>query len=90
MTCLTHVALDVLKPHSPNALEFAQAVADNNPGCEVTVVVTEVDEKTETTLVTVKGKEIDYERLVETISRFGGSIHSIDEVTASNLEPITP
>lgn len=90
MTCLTRVVLDVLKPHSPNALQFANAVADNNPGCEITVVVTEVDEKTESTLVSVKGQEINYERLVESIMQFGGSVHSIDEVTVSNMNPTTP
>jgi len=87
MTCLNRIVLDVLKPRSPNALEFASAVADTNEGCEITVVVTEVDEKTETTLVTVTGENIKYEQLVETISRFGGSIHSIDEVTVSNIAP---
>ena len=89
MTCLTRVVLDVLKPHTPNALEFANAVADNNSGCEVTVLVTEVDEKTETTLVTVKGDGINFEQLVETIARFGGSIHSIDEVTVNNFKSST-
>jgi hypothetical protein len=89
MSCLTRIVLDVLKPHSPNALEFASAIADNNKGCEISVVVIEVDEKTETTLVTVKGKEIHYEQLVETVTRLGGSIHSIDEVTVSNFESRT-
>jgi hypothetical protein len=84
MTVLTRIVLDVLKPHVPNALEFAKAIADNNPGCQVTVTVIEVDEKTETTLVTIEGDEIVYENIVDKISNLGGSIHSIDEVTVSD------
>ena len=87
MTCLNRIVLDVLKPHSPNALEFANAIADYNKGCEITILVTEVDERTETTLVTVKGNKIAFDQLVESITQFGGSIHSIDEVTVSNFEP---
>lgn len=85
MSLVTHIVLDVLKPHVPNALEFANSIADHCPGCEVTVTVEEVDEKTETTLVTVQGREIIYENIVEAITGLGGSIHSIDQVTVHNI-----
>lgn len=85
MSFLNRIVLDVLKPRIPNALEFANAIADNNPQCAVTVTVTEMDEKTETTLVTIEGKDIAYEKIVDTVSTLGGSIHSIDEVTVSNI-----
>jgi hypothetical protein len=84
MTLLTRIVLDVLKPHVPNALEFAKAIADNNTGCQVTVTVVEVDEKTESTMITIEGNEIVYEQIVDTVTNLGGSIHSIDEVTVSN------
>lgn len=88
MSTLNRIVLDVLKPHIPNALEFANAIADDNPGCTVTVSVVEVDEKTETTLITVEGINIAYEQIVNVITGLGGSIHSIDEVTVSNsVEP---
>ena len=85
MSLLKRIVLDVLKPHIPNALEFAKVIADNSPGSEVTVTVVEVDEKTETTMLTVEGSEIFYEQIVDTVASLGGSIHSIDEVTVSNI-----
>jgi len=90
MSSVTRIVLDVLKPHVPNALEFASTIADHCPGCEVTVTVIEVDEKTETTMISVQGRDINYENIVEAVTGLGGSIHSIDEVTVSNAAaPIT-
>jgi hypothetical protein len=84
MSQVKRMVLDVLKPHIPNALDFAKSIADNNPGCTVTVTVVEMDEKTETTIVTIQSNKIIYEQIADTITNLGGSIHSIDEVTVSN------
>ena len=81
MSSLKRVVLDVLKPHLPNALDFAHAIADRNSGCRVTVSVTAVDEKTESTVV--EGENIPYEDISETITVLGASVHSIDEVEVS-------
>lgn len=85
MSLVKRIVLDVLKPHVPNALEFANTLADHLPECEVTVTVVEVDEKTETTTIIVTGHEIVYEQIVDAVASLGGSIHSIDEVTVSNV-----
>jgi len=51
MSAIKRIVLDVLKPHQPNALDFASAIADQQPGCRVKVTVTEMEEKTEITVV---------------------------------------
>jgi hypothetical protein len=81
------LVLDVLKPHEPNALEFARALA--LPGYRVHLRVEEVDEKTETLVVTVEGQKIDLELVRATIDELGGSLHSIDEVEVLNEMPPT-
>jgi len=84
MSSLKRVVLDVLKPHLPNALDFANAIADRNSGCRVTVTVTAVDEKTESTVVAVEGENIPFEDISATIISLGASVHSIDEVEVSS------
>jgi hypothetical protein len=42
--------------------------------------VLEVDERTETTLVTITGQALDYPAIEARIADLGGSVHSIDEV----------
>ena len=83
MPLIKRVVLDVLKPHQPNVLEFASTIAEKHGDCRVTITVTEVDEKTETTVVSIESDDIPYEAIVDTISSLGASVHSIDEVEVS-------
>jgi len=84
MSSVKRIVLDVLKPLHPDALAFASAIADSHPGCHVTVTVSEIDAKTETTLVTVEGDDIIYDELAATIGSLGASVHSIDAVEVSS------
>ncbi len=80
MAIATRLLLDVLKPHHPDALTFASAVADGCGDCQVTITVVERDEKTETTLLAVKGQALDLDAISATVRELGGSVHSVDEV----------
>ena len=80
MVAVKRLVLDVLKPHHPNALDFARIIAEAGNDYQVRVTVNEVDEKTETLLVTIEGKEVDFETIQSAITNMGGSLHSIDEV----------
>ena len=84
MSAIKRIVLDVLKPRDPNALDFANVIADENAGCRVTVTVAEVDEKTETIILVIEGDAIAYKAILDTINRLGASVHSIDEVEVSS------
>jgi hypothetical protein len=81
MASVQRLVLDVLKPHQPNALEFANAIAALGEGYRVEIRVIEVDDKTETLLVAIEGDGLDFERISNAISESGASLHSIDEVS---------
>lgn len=87
MVHLKRVVLDVLKPHTPNALEFTAAIAEKVPGCRIKLTVTEKDDKTETVLLIIEGEQVRFNVITEVISNLGGSIHSIDEVEVENGPP---
>lgn len=80
MATIQKITLDVLKPHRPNALEFAAAVADLSQGMRVQVIVDAVDEKTESILLVIEGGEIDFDAISQRISEMGATLHSIDAV----------
>ena len=80
MAKVKKLVLDILKPHQPNALEFASAFAEQASEIQVTVSVVEVDEKTESVVAEIEGDDIDFERLTAHIKELGASVHSIDEV----------
>lgn len=79
MPRIKEIELDILKPHMPNVLEFSQALAGLAPDYDVFLDVVEMDEKTETLMVRIKGHALDFAKIDETISNLGGTIHSIDK-----------
>ncbi|WP_456412470.1 DUF211 domain-containing protein [Thiolapillus sp.] len=81
MANVQRLVLDVLKPHQPNALEFANAIAALGQGYRVHVRVLEVDEKTETLQVAIEGDGLDFSLIGAAIDEIGASLHSIDEVS---------
>ncbi len=87
MTKTRRLVLDVLKPHQPNALDFSSALANLGADYRVKLTVTEVDKKTESTIVTIEGSDINFENIKTAIEQMGASVHSIDEVEVYGAEP---
>ena len=87
MTKTRRLVLDVLKPHQPNALDFSSTLADLGADYRVKLTVTEVDKKTESTIVTIEGADINFEIIKTAIEKMGASVHSIDEVEVYGAEP---
>lgn len=81
------LVLDVLKPHQPDALEFSTALANLGADYRVRLIVTEVDKKTESTIVTIEGADIHFDGIKDAIEKMGASVHSIDEVEVCGSEP---
>ncbi|MBM9511591.1 DUF211 domain-containing protein [Desulfogranum marinum] len=74
------LVLDVLKPHQPNALDFASTLAEIDTDFRVKLTVTEVDKKTESTIIIIEGSNINFTEIKNSIEKMGASVHSIDEV----------
>lgn len=86
MSLVTKLVLDVLKPHQPDAITFAKAIADIAPSYQVHLVVMEMDEKTETLQLEICASDLDFEAIQNTLRDLGGSLHSIDEVEVINID----
>lgn len=84
MVTVKRLVLDVLKPHIPNSLDFARALAEQGDGYRVNFTVMEVDENTETVEIVIEGEDIDFDAITQTLSSLGGSLHSIDQVEVVN------
>jgi len=80
MAIVKRVVLDVLKPHKPNALDFASQLADLGSDYQVNLLVQEVDDKTQSIELCIAAERLDFAGIAEQIAALGGSIHSIDEV----------
>jgi uncharacterized protein len=77
---ITHIVLDVLKPHQPPLPTFASFLGEMNGVTRVDISVVEMDEKTETLKVIIDGTQLDYEVLRSHMAMQGAVIHSVDQV----------
>lgn len=87
------LVIDVLKPHDPPTLAFAEAIAELDGIDGVNVVLVEVDEEVENIKLTIEGEDITFEAVESAIDRLGGTIHSIDMVASGDRvveESVTP
>lgn len=84
MVVVKRIVLDVLKPHQPHVLEFAQIIAKVGFDYQVHLTVLEVDEHTETVVIEILSSSIDFDAIQTAIKELGGSLHSIDEVEVQN------
>ena len=87
MAIVKRILLDVLKPHQPGALEFAETLADLDPGYRVNLRVEEVDENTESIILVIEGENILFKEIDQAIKKMGGTVHSVDEVEAEGSPP---
>jgi hypothetical protein len=83
MPSVKRIVLDVLKPHHPDALDLAGAIASLAPDYRVNLTITAVDEKTESAEVIIEGVAVDFAAVKAVIGTMGGTVHSIDEVEVS-------
>ena len=83
MSSVKRLVLDVLKPHQPNTLDFARAIASLGEDYQVDIHVLEVDEQTETINILIEGRSLDFELISNAINENGASLHSIDEVSVA-------
>ncbi len=81
MPDVRRLVLDLLKPHDPDAVTFAESVA----GCEgvsgVNVVLLETDKEVQNVKMTIEGDLIP----VDTVEDLSGTVHSIDEVVCGDI-----
>ena len=78
------LVIDVLIPHEPNEIVYAERVSELDGIEGVGLNVLEVDEKTKTVEMTIEGDDLSFEDIKKTINDLGGSVHSIDRVSAGS------
>lgn len=75
--------LDSLKPRELSIIELSKALGSVEGVEGVDIVVIEVDSKTETIKVTIKGPQIDHNAVREVMEKHGVSIKGVDEISVT-------
>lgn len=80
---IKRLVIDSLKPRETTVVELSRALADSKGVDEVDIVVTEVDARTETTKLTIRGLDIDYETILNVMKEHGATVRSVDEISVA-------
>ena len=78
------MVIDVLIPHEPDILVYAEDISKLDRALSVVIHVLEHDERTKTVEMTIESDAISFEDVKNAIEDLGGSIHSIDQVSAGS------
>ncbi len=77
--------LDSLKPRELSIIELSKALGSVDGVEEVNIVVIEVDSKTETIKVTIKGPQINHSTVRKVMEKHGVSIKGVDEISVAKM-----
>mgnify|MGYP000005724991 CR=1 FL=1 len=80
---IKRIVVDSLKPRETPIIELSRALCYVDGVEEVDVTVTEVDVRTETIRLTIKGSDINYDNVAKVLNEYGVAIRSIDEINVS-------
>lgn len=80
---LKFVELDVLKSQKPGVEKYARKLNSLENIKAVSITVLEMDAKTETLQVSMKGEDINLSEVKNQIKLLGGTVHSVDKVVSS-------
>jgi len=86
---IRRVLIEALKPRETPLVELSQAICSVNGVEECDMVVTDVDVKTETIKITVRGPNIEYAGIAKIMQEHGMSIKGVDEISVSKKQPST-
>jgi uncharacterized protein len=80
---LRRILIEALKARETSLVELSQAICSVNGVEECDIVVTDVDVKTETIKLTVRGANIEYGGIINVLQDKGVSVKGIDEINMS-------
>jgi hypothetical protein len=86
---IRRVLIEALKPRETPLVELSQAICSVSGVEECDMVVTDVDVKTETVKLTVRGPNIEYDGIAKIMQEHGMSIKGVDEISVSKKQPST-
>jgi len=82
MAKIRRLVLDILIPHATDVLKMSEQLADLESVEAVNTMIEEMDKHTINVKVTMQGSSLNYNEIEKSITAFGGSVHSLDNVVA--------
>jgi len=85
---IRRILIEALKARDTSLVNLSQAICSVTGVEECDIVVTDVDAKTETVKLTVRGADIEYAGIMSVLQDNGVSVKGIDEVNVSKVKSL--
>ena len=85
---IRRVLIEALKPRETLIVQLSLAICSVSGVEECDIVVTDVDAKTETVKLTVRGPNIEYDGVTKVMHEYGMSIKGVDEISVSKTKTL--
>lgn len=91
-TQIRRLLIDALKPREAPLIDVSRSICSVEGVEECDVTVTEVDARTETVKLTIRGPSIDFDQVTKVLEHNGMAIRGVDEVslTRAKVPPKPP
>ena len=83
---IKRMVIDCLKPRETTILDLSKALCGVEGVDEVDITVTEVDVRTETIKLTIRGTDVIYEDLTKVMNEHGAIVRSVDEISVIRVK----
>ena len=87
---IKRLLIEAVKPRETSTIELTQSLCSLEGVDECEIITTDVDVRTETFRLTVKGSNIDYDELKKTMDKSGLAVKGIDEIHVVKTRKIQP
>lgn len=84
MVAVRRLVIDVLKPHEPELVDFAERLAQTDDVEALSTSLVETDREVQNVKITFEGTALDVEQIEAAVEQQGGSVHSVDEVACGD------
>ena len=87
---IRRLLVDALKPREVSLLDLSRALTSVEGVDELDAIVTEVDAKTETIKLTIRGANVDYDVVSKVMEEHSVAIRGVDEISVAKVKPPKP
>jgi hypothetical protein len=84
---IKRVLLEALKPRESSIIDLSKSLCSVEGIDECGIVVVDVDVKTETVKLTLRGHSVDYDAVLKIMEQQALSIKGVDEIDVEKVKP---
>lgn len=84
---IRRILLDALKPRETSVIDLSKAICSVDGVDECGIVVVDVDVKTETFKLTIRGHNVDYDAISKIMEEQALSVKGVDEIDVEKVKP---